>query len=76
MALVETNMSNDTPTAKQKALDLIRTYGGIDGDHHKQWVLDQVVRALTGGEYRKWVREFERGEDGPKTYEWDKGIAP
>jgi hypothetical protein len=31
-----------------QALDLIYKYGGIDGGHHKQWVLDQVVRALTG----------------------------
>lgn len=31
-----------------KALDFVDRYGGIDGSHHKQWVLDQVVRALTG----------------------------
>ena len=30
-----------------KALELINSYGGIDGGHHKMWVLDQVVRALT-----------------------------
>jgi hypothetical protein len=58
-----------------KALDLIFQYGGIDGGHHKQWVLDQVVRKLAPN-YRAWVKEFETGEDGPKTYEWDKGIAP
>jgi hypothetical protein len=58
-----------------KALDLIFQYGGIDGGHHKQWVLDQVVRKLAPN-YRAWVKEFEAGEDGPKTYEWDKGIAP
>ena len=31
-----------------KALDLAIRYGGIDGDHHKAWVIDQMVRALTG----------------------------
>jgi hypothetical protein len=31
-----------------KALELIVRYGGIDGDHHKAWVLDQVCRILTG----------------------------
>ena len=31
-----------------RALDFIGRYGGIDGEHHKQWVLDQVARALTG----------------------------
>lgn len=30
------------------ALRLIERYGGIDGDHHKAWVLDQVARALHG----------------------------
>jgi len=31
-----------------EALNIIKSYGSIDGGHHKQWVLDQVVRILTG----------------------------
>lgn len=31
-----------------KALEYAVTYGGIDGAHHKDWVIDQMVRALTG----------------------------
>lgn len=27
----------------KQALALIDRYGGVDGAHHKQWVLDQVV---------------------------------
>jgi len=30
------------------ALDIANRYGGIDGGHHKMWVIDQMVRALTG----------------------------
>lgn len=30
------------------ALDMILHHGGYDGGHHKHWVLDQVVRILTG----------------------------
>ena len=30
------------------ALDVAIRYGGIDGDHHKAWVIDQMVRCLTG----------------------------
>ena len=30
------------------ALHFIGTYGGIDGGHHKMWVLDQVARILNG----------------------------
>lgn len=60
----------------QEALNLILQYGGIDGDHHKMWVLDQVVRVLTGDRYAEWVKEAKNGEDGPQTYDWDEGIAP
>jgi hypothetical protein len=59
-----------------KALGLIEQLGGIDGGHHKAWVIDQVVRILTGKNYAAWVAEYKRGEDGPETYDWDEGIAP
>jgi len=58
------------------ALAVARKYGGIDGAHHKAWVIDQMVRALTGNEYETWVREAKAGENGPETYDWDEGIAP
>lgn len=32
----------------QQAITLAVKYGGIEGDHHKAWVIDQMVRALTG----------------------------
>jgi hypothetical protein len=57
------------------ALTVIERYAGIDGAHHKQWVLDQVVRCLVP-DYQAWVREQKAGEDGPETYEWDEGIPP
>lgn len=58
------------------ALEVISRYGGIDGGHHKQWVLDQAARALTGDQYEEWARQQRDGEDGPDTYEWDEGIPP
>ena len=58
-----------------RALELIARYGGIDGGHHKEWVLDQVVRLLVD-DYDAWVSGFEDGEDGPRTYVWGTGIAP
>ena len=60
----------------KKALNIAHGYGGIDGDHHKMWVIDQMVRALTGNKYDEWVKEHNKGEDGPDTYEWETGIAP
>lgn len=47
-----------------------------DGDHHKMWLIDQMVRELTGEDYSAWVARYEEGEDGPHTYSWDEGIAP
>ena len=57
------------------ALDLIVRYGGIDGEHHKTWVIDQVSRVLSD-DYDALVRDAREGEDGPETYDWDVGIAP
>jgi hypothetical protein len=57
---------------------MIMENGGFDGGHHKDWVLDQVVRILTGSEsaYNEWVKERMAGEDGPATYGYDIGIPP
>ena len=54
------------------ALGLAWQYGQIDGNHHKMWVIDQIVRVLLGDGYEKWVEEYE----GDDEYEWDVGIAP
>ena len=37
---------NHTPS--DWAMEYIAAYGQIDGAHHKQWLLDQVVRILKG----------------------------
>ena len=68
-----------TPEEKiQKVLDTIFTYGGIDGGHHKQWLIDKTVRILTGTakEYSEWIDKYNNGEDGPDTYSWDQGTPP
>lgn len=60
----------------ERAIELAVACGGIDGDHHKAWVIDQMVRLLAGDDYDRIVEEARAGEDGPDTYEWDCGIAP
>lgn len=70
------NLTKEIRDAAEAALDLAERYGGIDGDHHKMWVIDQMVRALTGENYDAWVERYRDGEDGPDTYDWDTGIAP
>jgi hypothetical protein len=58
------------------AIELAVLYGGIDGEHHKTWVIDQMVRILAGSRYEQIVEDACRGEDGPNTYAWPEGIAP
>lgn len=60
----------------KSAIDIIVRFGGIAGDHHKAWVLDQVVRILAAKAYPAVVAEARAGEDGPETYDWDVGIPP
>lgn len=68
---------SDTDAEKvQKAIDLAVRYGGIDGDHHKAWVIDQMVRTLAGERYEEVVSEAKAGAEGPETYDWDVGITP
>ena len=55
----------------KKALE-VATWGGVDGSHHKQWVIDQMVRVLAGDGYGAWLDEYTEGGE----YEWDEGIAP
>lgn len=94
----------DAETRIQNALAIAYNHAGIDGAHHKAYIIDQMVRALTGckrevrytnvylngqftdtimnsvlaptKEYEDFVKGYEAGEDGPDTYEWDKGTPP
>ena len=74
----------DRPTDEDRinlAVLRILESGGVDGAHHKQWVLDQVLRHLLSergyatfcteyrGNYDEENEEWEYGE-------WDEGIAP
>lgn len=73
-----------------KALEIAGEYGTTDGDHHKMWVIDQMVRALTGC---PMVTKTANWPEGSYTYEaqgespeyeaftaergdWAEGIAP
>jgi hypothetical protein len=75
----------------EEALEVAQTYGGTDGEHHKNWVIDQMVRALTGcpavektgTDARGHEYTYEaRGESDwylrvvREAGEWDEGIAP
>ena len=56
----------------ERALAVAFQYAGIDGAHHKDWCIDQMVRILAGAGYDEFVEMYS--DDGE--YEWDEGIAP
>jgi hypothetical protein len=64
--LGETLIDDDGPfagcTKEQWALHWIEQYGQIDGDHHKAWVLDQVVRILKGTPVKVYIARWDNGE--------------
>lgn len=66
--------------AVAKALSGAVRHGIYDDPHHKAWVIDQMVRVLTGcpeGENSKAYREFvAEAEEGPEAYSWSTGVAP
>ena len=59
-----------------QAIRLAVRYGQIGGEHHKTWVIDQMVRVLAGEGYDSLVIDAKAGEYGPETYSWEVGIAP
>jgi hypothetical protein len=67
---------NPRTVAIEKALEIAFMYGQIDGDHHKAWVIDQMVRALAGDDYDAWVSTYRGYPEDLEQYTWDEGIAP
>lgn len=47
----------------QAALEIAARHGGTEEYHHQGWVVDQMVRALTGDKYEDWIKEVEQGLD-------------
>lgn len=65
--------------AIDEAVAVAERYGGIDGAHHKQWVIDQMLRALMSpARYAEFVRARTVGPKGEPGYygPWDEGVAP
>jgi hypothetical protein len=68
---VEDRMNDSVRIAK--ALNFALRYGGIDGAHHKTWVIDQMVRALLGCP----MEDRTAVDSGGTTYEYSaQGAGP
>lgn len=75
-----------------EALQVADQYATEDGDHHKMWVIDQMIRNLTGCPMVERRSRFPDVHGNHYTYkglgeseeyrafigdgEWDEGVAP
>ncbi len=57
IAEVQTSIANEYKKRFDQALAVIKGYDRIESQSHKAWVIDQVVRILTGPDYTKWMHE-------------------
>ena len=74
------------------AMEYVSRYGGIDGAHHKQWVLDEVARILHGTPVIVTLASWDSGQTEwrfttgatsaaywawrSEDEDWDEGVAP
>lgn len=60
-----------------RIVDMIDEMGAIDGAHHKQWILDQILIVALGTDgYKDFMKYYKHGGTEDDPIEWDKGIAP
>jgi hypothetical protein len=52
-----------------RAIEEITRYGGIDGDHHRSWLLQEVLAILSGWDTERLKKELT-------AMEWEPGIPP
>ena len=70
-----------TYSPKDWVLLWIEMYGGIDGAHHKNWLLDQIARILHGTKVIAKLAEWDNGQQelrfelGEATPEYHKWVA-
>lgn len=56
------DITNERDTSKDTIIkQLIMKYGGIDGAHHKDWLLDQIARIVCNAEITVYEARWENG---------------
>lgn len=73
MRFMETSPQEKILQERVKEAVRIAVYAmGVDGDHHRVWTLDQIVRLLAAEDYKNVVENFKAntGKD------WGVGIEP
>jgi hypothetical protein len=59
-----------------EVIELCLDYGALNGSHYKMWIIDQIIRILSGDKYDALIKSYCKGEDGPNNYSWYTGVKP
>ena len=80
-------MTTNHITNSDIAIDIALTYGTTEGNKHKQWVIDQMIRALTNcpiitkintedTKYETYGESEEYKNFVKEANNWDIGVPP
>jgi dissimilatory sulfite reductase (desulfoviridin) alpha/beta subunit len=60
----------------EEILDLAASYAGVEGGHHKQYALVEIVKVVLGDKFDAWYAGYlGTDENGDNIYsEWEPGI--
>lgn len=66
-------MVEDHDRWRGHAISIARRHGRCSAAQHKQWIIDQMVRALWANEesYKRWAKK-----DEDMGYIWNTGVSP
>lgn len=71
-------LGNSLEDRWNRAVQLYHYYGCIEGEQHKQWLLDSILWTMEGEKYPEMVKSIdEHAQGGPgKHPAWSKGTDP
>lgn len=57
----------------EKSVEFAMGVAMFDGSHHKQWVIDQMLRILLEKDYDRVIEKYNATQGYRK---WDEGVEP
>jgi len=57
-------------------LELLHLHGQLPGSGEQQWLVDQILRRLTGDSYEEFIEAWSVDEDFGMSFDWSSGTPP
>lgn len=68
--------SEDARANSARVLELLFLQGQLPGSSEQQWLVDQILRRLTGDGYEDFVEAWSVDEDFGLSFTWSQGKEP